>query len=212
MKVSRMNAPPPIKTLPLAASLPLERSANQRFAALYDAHAERVYGWCVRLCNGNPSDAEDLAQETFVAAFQSLPRFQSRAKTTTWLYRIALRKFWAWRETNSRVPTGDETNPIEHLPDSVNFAGASLERLRLQTALSTLSPPLREAFLLVKAEGFTHKEAARVLNVPTGTVQSRVHDAAHKLRVLLAEPEESAITHPPVSSSAALKGNSRHAL
>lgn len=170
---------------------------NQRFAAVYDAHAPRVYGWCLRLCAGCHVDAEDLTQETFLAAFQSLPRFQSRAKTTTWLYQIALRRFWARRNEKARLPLvpAPSDGAYHNLPADFDLADSSLRRMGLHTALNTLSPPLREAFLLVKGEGLTHKEAARILNVPVGTVQSRVHDAVHRLRVLLAESDEGVSRH-----------------
>ena len=181
---------------------------NKRFAALYDAHAARVYGWCLRLCGGCRPDAEDLTQETFLAAFGSLPGFQSRAKTTTWLYQIALRRFWTWRNEKSRLPLlappSGTASPYADLAADFDLAHSSLRRLGLHAALASLSPPLREAFLLVKAEGLTHKEAARVLGVPTGTVQSRVHEATHKLRVLLRDEDAN---ETPLSI-----GNQNHAL
>ena len=60
----------------------------------------------------------------------------------------------------------------------------------LTCALNALPPDLREAFLLVKAEGLTHREAAQILDAPLGTVQFRVHTAARRLRALLTEDEE----------------------
>ncbi len=64
---------------------------------------------------------------------------------------------------------------------------ATLRRMTLEAALATLPSELYEAFVLVKSEGLKYREAALVLGVPQGTVQSRVHDAVQKLRVLLQE-------------------------
>jgi len=64
------------------------------------------------------------------------------------------------------------------------------DSLALSCALAALPPDLREAFLLVKAEGLKYREAAQVLEIPQGTVQFRVHQASRRLRVLLTEGEE----------------------
>jgi RNA polymerase sigma-70 factor (ECF subfamily) len=155
------------------------------FDALYAEYGDRVYRFCYRLC-GHAADAEDLAQDVFVAAFQGVDRFEGRSSVATWLYRIALYR-WA-RVRGARLP---ETLPLDEAmagaaaaPDP---ASAGVERLTLENALVALPEGLREAFLLVKAEGFKYREAAQGLGLPQGTVQSRVHDAFVRLRSLLAE-------------------------
>ena len=153
------------------------------FPAFYQQHGSRIYRFCYRL-SGSAADAEYLPQEVFLAAFQGAGRFQGRASVQTWLYRIALN---CWRQTR-RAPRLD-TAPL--LNDAPHF-GPNLEQSvidadSLTCALAALLPGLREAFLLVKAEGLIHREAAQVLNAPLGTVQSRVHDAARRLRGLLTE-------------------------
>lgn len=152
------------------------------FEALWAAHGARIYRFCYRLC-GDKTDAEDLTQDVFVAAWQSLPRFAGRSTEQTWLYRIAL---YRWnRVRQSRRP---ETVPLS---DFDGFSSAStLTKISLDAAIDSLPADLRAPFLLVKAEGLTHKEAAAVLELPTGTVQSRVFAAARRLRELLSEEEE----------------------
>lgn len=152
------------------------------FDGLFEAHGARIFRFCFRLC-GNKTDAEDLTQDVFVAAWQSLPRFAGRSTEQTWLYRIAL-----YRWNRVRQSRGPETVP---LGDFDGFSSApTLTKLSLDAAIDSLPADLRAPFLLVKAEGLTHKEAAHVLEIPTGTVQSRVFAAARRLRELLSEEEE----------------------
>ena len=150
------------------------------FAAFYRQYGDRIYRFCYRLC-GSVSDAEDLTQEVFLAAFQGEKRFEGRSSVQTWLYRIALN---CWRHS-CRTPRF-ATTPIE----DVTQAGPGLEQavadhLTLTCALAALPPDLREAFLLVKAEGLKYREAAQVLGIPLGTVQWQVHQASRLLAAAL---------------------------
>jgi RNA polymerase sigma-70 factor (ECF subfamily) len=148
-----------------------------------DAHLPRLYGFCLRLTAGCIDDAEDLTQETLLAAFSSLPRFVGKSSVRTWLYRIAVHR---WRHL--REKRGPATLPLAlDGPAQPDGAAASVVRLSLLAALQSLPEAQREAFLLVKAEGLTHREAAAVLQVPLGTVQSRVHEATHRLRAALSD-------------------------
>lgn len=154
------------------------------FTDFYRQYGDRIYRFCFRL-GGSVSDAEDLTQEVFLAAYQGLDRFEGRSSVQTWLYRIALN---CWRNS-CRAPRLDTTDI-----DTVTQAGPGLEQsvtdnIALTCALAALPPDLREAFLLVKAEGLKYREAAQVLNIPQGTVQFRVHQASRRLRVLLSEEE-----------------------
>jgi RNA polymerase sigma-70 factor (ECF subfamily) len=161
---------------------------NARFDAVYDAHADWLFRLCLRLCGYCHAEAEDLAQEVLVAVFRSLPMFAGRARLTTWIYAVTIR---TWRKHLSRRP-----------PETLSLAGVEegrapttsrddpLTRISVEAALTALPDSLREAFVLVKAEGLTHKEAAHLLGVPIGTVQSRVHEAARRLRLALSEEEK----------------------
>lgn len=157
---------------------------QQRLAALYDTYHVRVYRFCLRLCDGHPEEAEDLAQEVFLAALGSLPRFAGRSTVQTWLFRIAV---FRSRDLRRRQPSLS-LSALDHAVAGHEEQALSL--LALQSALAALPEPLREAFVLVKCEQLTHKEAARVLELPQGTVQSRVFDAVRLLRVQLTELEE----------------------
>jgi RNA polymerase sigma-70 factor (ECF subfamily) len=159
------------------------------FDEIFVEYGDRIYRFCYRLC-GHTADAEDLTQDVFVAAYQGLARFEGRSSVATWLYRIALYR-WGRIHGGRRpetVPLDEEMvgagYPLGATPD---LASAGVERLSMENALLALPDGLREAFLLVKAEGLKYREAAQALGVPQGTVQSRVHDAVVKLRALLAE-------------------------
>ena len=156
------------------------------FSEFYKQYGSRIYRFCFRL-SGSVSDAEDLAQEVFLAAFQGQSRFQGRASVQTWLYKIALN---CWRQSRRKPQLGTsilEENAAQAGPD---LAQAVTEQIHLTCALSALPPDLRGTFLLVRAEGLTYREAAQVLDIPQGTVQWRVHEASRRLRALLAEEDE----------------------
>lgn len=152
---------------------------------VYAEYGDRIYRFCYRLC-GHAGEAEDLAQDVFVAAFQGLHGFQGRSSLTTWLYRIA---FYRWRQLypkgRSVAVTLDDDLP--EMPQEPDLALAGMQRMALEQALAALPANLREAFLLVKSEGLTYREAAEILDTPQGTIQYRVHEAVQRLRILLSE-------------------------
>lgn len=157
---------------------------NERadFPAFYQKYGDRLYRFCYRLC-GSASDAEDLTQEVFLAAFQGAHRFEGRSSVQTWLYRIALN---CWRHSR-RAHRLDTTALEDTAQVGPGLEQAVTEQMALTCALDALPPDLREAFLLVKAEGLTSREAAQVLGIPQGTVQWQVHTASRRLRALLTE-------------------------
>jgi RNA polymerase sigma-70 factor, ECF subfamily len=163
---------------------------DKEWEAWLDNYGDRLFRLSLRLCNGCHADAEDLVQEALIAAFQSRPKFSGRAKQSTYVHAITLN---CWRKRLRRklsfTPlTGNE------ISDSY---GSSLAKLTLDAALETLTIDQREAFVLVKSEGLTYKEAAAILKIPQGTIQSRVFDATQRLRLFLTEENE---THDPRSN------------
>jgi len=143
------------------------------FDLAYDRYADGIYRFCYRL-TGRTQDAEDLVQETFLAALRGREQFQSRSSDATWLYRIARNKAIKLLRRRSL----EDRFWFRLKEDSINaetqaFADESLSHLQL---------PLREAFLLVKVEGFTSGEAAQILKIPEGTVRFRIHQAVIQLR------------------------------
>jgi RNA polymerase sigma-70 factor (ECF subfamily) len=140
----------------------------------------------------NQDDALELAQETFVRAFQNLKNFESRSSFSTWLYRIAANlsiDFWR-REGRYTVLRGEDAeNEMRRLPSSEgdSYRAASRTELggRLKEALEELTPEHRAVVLLREVEGLSYDEISDVLNCPRGTVMSRLHYARNKLRSIL---------------------------
>lgn len=158
------------------------------FDALYQRYGPRLYRFSLRLC-GNPTDAEDLTQEVFVAAYRGLHRFEGRSSLATFLYRVAV---YRWRQTRESARRRPETVPWDdrHPPTAPDDpAGSGIRRADLRAALSQLPEAHRAAFLLVKAEGLTCREAADVLGIPVGTVKYHVYEAVSRLQACLAAPE-----------------------
>ena len=133
-------------------------------------------------------DADDCVQEALVDVFRGLPRFEGRAKLSTWVYRVALRRAWkcAAQERRDRRRTSGE--PIEERavvdPAPGVLAGAELAR-RFAAALEELDLDQRTVMALSAVEGLDPSEIAEVLGVPVGTVHSRTSRARARLRRLL---------------------------
>lgn len=158
-------------------------SPDPELVQTLESSAERVFRFCLHLTGGQRAEAEDLAQETLIAAFRALPGFLRKAQLSTYLHTIAVH---AWRR-QARRPSTQEIPLGEQNERSRDPIPEHLERLRLAAALDTLPQAQREAFLLVKVQQLTHREAAAVLGIPQGTVQYHVHEAVRQLRSTLSE-------------------------
>ena len=151
-------------------------SSKLSFADLFDAHYPMVYRTALGLV-GNRADAEDVAQDTFMAAQKALPSFRGDASPATWLYRIAVR-------TAGRFIARRNRNPVANV--EMSPAPAAEEPQALLQAMQRLPLASRTVILLVCVEGRTHSEAADILGIPAGTVASRLHTARAQLEALLA--------------------------
>lgn len=159
------------------------------FDDLYATYGPRLYLFGLRLC-GKPTDAEDLKQDVFIAAYRNLHRFEGRSSLTTYLCRIALYRWGQIRNGARRETVGwDEVEGAATTIETPDMAHQAHTRLELCNALATLSEAQRAAFLLVKADGFTSAEAAKMLDIPVGTVKSQVHEALLRLRARLGDEE-----------------------
>jgi RNA polymerase sigma-70 factor (ECF subfamily) len=135
---------------------------------LVTRHRGRIYAM-IRNMVKNETDAWDLSQDVFIKAWQALPRFEVKARFTTWLYRIAHNTVYDF--TRRRRP--DDA-----------LAGDEL-REKIESALAKLSPEHREAVVLKDVQGLAYKEIAEVMSCSIGTVMSRLFYARQKLQSLL---------------------------
>lgn len=162
----------------------------EAFGLLVERNQDYIYNVVYHLV-GSGQDAEDIAQDVFVQAYKSIARFEGRAKFTTWLYGIMLnsvRSFWRRR---SRRPTFVLGGPNEddERPDPQaggdNPLEATMREERVRTvrrAIAGLDDDLREIVVLRDIRGLTYEELAEVLDVPDGTVKSRLHRARQALK------------------------------
>jgi len=161
--------------------------STARRRALYEAwvgdHAADLYRMAYRLC-GDADTAEDLVQETFYHAWKGMSQLREQDKTRAWLYRILRHRYAHWvRDRTRRVRAVSTDHPLEQVVDPGPCALARLSRQdELQAALNELDDSMKTPLLMVFQEGMTCREAAEALDVPLGTVLSRIHRARQKIR------------------------------
>jgi RNA polymerase sigma-70 factor, ECF subfamily len=174
------------------------KGRTSAFGELVRRHQDRLFNAVTRLTD-NPEDAADVVQETFINAYQSLNSFKGDSEFFTWLYRIAfnasisqrrkkkavLSLDWNGSSNLSRgVDPVDESDGVQ--PDAAMMR--SEDEVRIQRALNKLSAEHRAVLILKDIEDQRYEDIADVLNVPIGTVRSRLHRARVELRdVLLAD-------------------------
>lgn len=182
----------------------VERSLHgdrEAFGALVERHAGTILSMTYRMI-GNRSEAEDLTQETFLAAFKALSRFRNEARFSTWLYRIGINKCKDWLRARGR--------PIEELgeesesPDLTDWMidertpeqALSQKQLavHLEQAIQALPVWYREAFVLKHVEGLSYEEMSQILDVGKDTLKMRVYKARIHLRQKLGSLVEEGAT------------------
>lgn len=149
---------------------------------LYELCHEKVYRLCVRMVGRQ--DAADVCQQTFLKVFQSIDGFAGRSSFMTWLFRIAVNECLQHRRKSSRgraVNLADFEPPDRAPPATQRVHDRDL----LETALARLEPELRCAFLLREVEELSYAQISEALQVPEGTVASRLNRARRELEQAL---------------------------
>jgi RNA polymerase sigma-70 factor (ECF subfamily) len=173
-----------------------ERSSRFETEAL--AYLDQLYGAALRMTR-NPTDAEDLVQETFAKAYASFHQFTPGTNLKAWLYRILTNTFinsyrkkqrqpqssgsevedWQLARAEAHTSTGlrsAETEALDRMPHSA-----------VTDAMNALAPDFRLAVYLADVEGFSYKEIAEIMGTPIGTVMSRLNRGRNQLRLSLAD-------------------------
>ena len=161
---------------------------SQASVELIRAHYQAVYRFLLHLTR-DITRAEDLTQETFVAAWEGIAAFQGRSTLATWLHRIAYTKFIDAQRTERRA-AGMLTrfiSPKASPADPLDTVMADDEAQRLYRALHGLDAPERTVLVLHYLQGLSYREMALVLQEPSGTVKWRTREALKSLRLLLAD-------------------------
>ena len=162
------------------------------FAVLVQRHQDYIYNAALHMV-GSAQQAEDVAQEVFLKAFRGLRGFRQRAKFSTWLYGIMVNCVRShWRRVRRRPdpvsldgnPNTDNPSPDPASPDggplSESVRREEVEMVR--RAIAGLASGFREVIVLRDIEGLSYEELAQTLDVPLGTVKSRLFRARNALR------------------------------
>jgi RNA polymerase sigma-70 factor, ECF subfamily len=185
---------------------PAERAPSAEDRGRLDERFERealpllneMYGAALRLTR-NPADAEDVLQETYLRAYRGFGTFKEGTNLRAWLYRILTNAFINTYRKRQREPqtVSDEEVPEWYLFEKLGGEGAeasaeaevleSLPDEDVQEALAALPEQFRLAVLLADVEGFSYREIADILDVPIGTVMSRLHRGRRALEKRLVD-------------------------
>ena len=173
---------------------------TRAFETLVTRHRGKVYAMVQNMIK-NEADAWDLSQEVFLKVWKALPRFEARAKFSTWLYRITHNVVYDWlrkRKIDSAgefddailsegtVAAGSTTTPKQDLRPDQAMQNSELGA-KINAAMATLSAEHRETVLLREVQGFDYKEIAKAMGCSLGTVMSRLYYARKKLQTLLTD-------------------------
>src|SRR5690606_32722356 len=163
------------------------------FRTLYDTYHRRIYAMALSVVK-NPEDALDVVQEAFVKAHKNLPRFEGSSGFYTWIYRIAMNVAIDHVRKNKRAAQleweegrGDHEQAASELATAAPqnpLAGVERSQLRraIEAALDGLPEYHRAVILMRDVEGFSYEEMASMLEVPKGTIMSRLFTPGARCR------------------------------
>jgi len=162
-----------------------QQGDEDAFDQLVERHRRRIYSLTCRLAS--PAEADDLAQEVFLAAYKALPSFRGDSAFSTWIYRIAVH-VCSHHVRKRRLDTTelDEQQADDyrgHDPEQSALSGELQQRVR--TAIAQLPEKLRLVVVLRDLQGLSYEEIAQVIGCPIGTVRSRLHYATQRLATVL---------------------------
>jgi RNA polymerase sigma-70 factor, ECF subfamily len=168
----------------------LQRGETEAFEMLVRRHEKTIFNLVYRML-GDYDEAAEVSQEVFLSAYRAIGQFRGDANFSTWLYRIALNHTSTRRKTlirrQQRNVAIEDTEPVRDLqPGPAETMEKKEIRERVQRALNSLEPDDATVILLRDLQDIPYEEVARLLEIPVGTVKSRLHRARQALKSQLA--------------------------
>ena len=159
------------------------------FESIVDEYGDFVYNLTYRIL-GNPADAEDAAQEAFLAAYRNFDRFRGESKVSTWLYRIAtnaaLMRLRKDRNKRTLTQTGYDDMQLASPTDGPEKLALNSElREHLEGGLDQLPPNLKAAVVLRDVQGLSNEEASEIVGISVSSLKARLHRGRVLLRKYL---------------------------
>lgn len=200
--IERQDQPTEVPAPAPVEEMVLVKRARQGDLGAYDElvkrYQERIYATVYHM-TANHEDANDLAQEAFIKAFQALKSFKGGSSFYTWVYRIAVNKtinFLKQRKNKTQLSLDDLDFNAEHDPDLMALISEKTPRRemnllelqeKLNTAMQKLSEPHRLVVTLHDVQGLSHEEIAEIMDCNIGTVRSRLFYARQQLQAYLSD-------------------------
>jgi RNA polymerase sigma-70 factor (ECF subfamily) len=186
---------PSVETSDEALLTRVKAGEEAALEVLVERFRRPLFGYLHRML-GNAAEAEDVFQETFLRVVKHLPRFEEGRRVKPWVYAIAsnlvknVYRSRKYREKTSIDQEGAEGEPLSASLAALaqtpsELASESERAVAVRDAIDRLSPVSRDALVLFYFQGLAYEEIAQALEVPLGTVKSRIHNALAKLAALL---------------------------
>lgn len=181
------------------SGLAVTSEERERFESLVSQHLDGLYGTALRLTR-NRTTAEDLIQDTFLKAWRSFRTFQEGTNARAWLYKILMNAYIDSYRRAARAPemvdqedVGDfylyakaqDSEELKRAGDPEEILLSKIMDADVKEALEQVSEPFRAAVILADLQDFTYREIADILDIPIGTVMSRLYRGRRRLQQLL---------------------------
>ncbi len=174
-----------------------EVEKSEIFDTEFTPHVDSMYSFAYRL-TFDADDAKDLVQDTYMKAFRFINSFQRGTNAKAWLFRILKNSFINEFRKKSKQPAKVDYNGVEQFYNSDDAGENFTTDLRVETvqhmigdeisgALNAIPVDFRTVIILSDLEGFTYEEMSKILDIPIGTVRSRLHRARNMLKEKLAK-------------------------
>jgi RNA polymerase sigma-70 factor (ECF subfamily) len=157
------------------------RGDIEAFNELMEAHENRVFAICLRMLRDRDA-ALDATQDTFLTVFRKVDRYKATAAFSTWLYRVTVNTCYDHlrRQKRKQADRLPETHDVPDPRSEDEFSAVDV-RPQIEAALADLSPEFKAAVVLVDLQGMSIEQASDTLEVPTGTIKSRLFRARKQL-------------------------------